>query len=351
MKRLRSACGVLSAALVVFGGLSCSPAGGGGKGAGETVRLSGAGATFPSPLYMKWFKSYSKAHPNVQVDYQGIGSSGGQTAVIENKVDFGASDAAMPPENREKVAIGVQLLPMTAGSIVLGYNLAGIDNLKLSREAYAGIFLGKIRKWNAPEIAKTNPDAKLPDSEIHPVVRSEGSGTSFVFSQHLSAINEEFKKSVGAGMLPKWPVGSEARGNEGVATAIGKTAGAIGYLEYAFAKNIKKALLENKAGKFIEPTTASGQAALAGVKLSEDLTAWVPDPEGDPSYPIVTYTWIICYKKYDNAKKLAALKDLLTYALTDGQKEAEPLGYIPLLENVVQKDKAALGAIAAEAKE
>jgi phosphate transport system substrate-binding protein len=346
MNNLRNVGLLLSAVLVLCGGLSCS-SGGGTDQQGPKVQLSGAGASFPAPLYAKWFKAYNKLHPNVQVDYQSIGSGGGKSNVIENKVDFGASDAAMTKEEMEKVSVGVQLLPMTAGAIVLGYNIEGVDNLKLSREAYVGIFLGKIKKWNAPEIAKTNPDAKLPDSDVNVVVRADGSGTSFVFSQHLSAISEEFKKSPGTNTQPNWPVGTKASKNDGVAEAIKRTSGSIGYIEYGFAKlnNIKMAALENKAGKFVEATIASGQAALAGATLPDDLIAWVPDPEGDASYPIVTYTWILCYKKYDDANKLAALKDVLTYCLADGQKDSEALGYLPLPEKVAAKVKAALGNI------
>ena len=246
-----------------------------------------------------------------------------------------------------KVDVGVQLLPMTAGSIVLAYNLEGVDNLKLTREAYVGIFLGKITKWNDPKIAAANPDAKLPDSDINVVVRADGSGTT---TSSPSTSARSARSSRRAPARTSSPIGRWAprrQGNDGVAAAIKTTPGSIGYVEYGFAKlnKIPMAALENKAGKFVEPTIASGQAALAAVELPEDMIAWLPDPDGDASYPIVTYTWIICYKKYADAKKAAALKDVLAYGLTEGQKESEALGYIPLPANVAAKVKAALGNI------
>jgi ABC-type phosphate transport system substrate-binding protein len=215
------------------------------KGEGEAspdakVKLQGSGASFPAPLYSAWFKDYSTAHPAVDVDYQSLGSSAGVKTIVEKTGDFGASDAAMTEDEMKKVEGGVQLLPMTAGSIVLAYNLPGVDNLKLTRQAYADIFLGKITKWNDKAIADANPDAKLPDRDIKVVVRSDGSGTTFVFTKHLSAISEEFAKSPGTNKQPNWPVGTTAKGNEGIAAAIKATPGAIGYLEYGYAKNNEK---------------------------------------------------------------------------------------------------------------
>ena len=203
------------------------------------VQLKGLGASFPAPLYTTWFKAYKAEHPNVQVDYQSLGSAAGVTAIIDKTGDFGASDAAMSPEDMAKVDAGVQLLPMTAGSIVLAYNLPGVETLKLTRDAYVGIFLGKITKWDDKAIADANPGVKLPDRDINVVVRSDGSGTTFVFTKHLSALSEEFAKSPGTDKQPNWPVGTKAKGNEGVAAAIKSTPGSIGYLEYGYAKNEK----------------------------------------------------------------------------------------------------------------
>jgi phosphate transport system substrate-binding protein len=315
--------------------------------------LQGSGASFPAPLYNKWFKAYGETHANVQIDYQSTGSGAGVKAMQDKTVDFGASDAAMTPEEMARVEGGVQLLPMTAGSIVLAYNLPEVENLKLSRQTYVGIFLGKVTKWNDPAIVASNPGATLPDGNINVVVRADSSGTSFVFTKHLSAVSEAFAKSPGTNKMPNWTVGTKSRGNEGVSAAIGTTPGAIGYIEFGYAKGakLKMAALENKAGKYIQPTIASGQAALAKAKIREDLIVWVSDPEGDDAYPIVTYTWIMAYKNYADPRKATALKDALTYCLTDGQKESEALGYIPLPAGVVEKVKAALANIGAETAE
>ena len=205
-----------------------------GDAKGETV-LDGAGATFPTPLYRKWFTMYNKAHPDVTINYQAVGSGHGVKLLMDENVDFGASDAAMTAEQMAKVERGVQCLPVTAGSIVLAYNLPAVDNLKLTREAYAGIFLGKITKWSDKAIADANPGVKLPDQEISVVTRTGGSGTTYVFTKHLSAISAEFKKSIDVSADPKWPVGTKAKGNEGVANLIKSTPGAIGYLEYGYA--------------------------------------------------------------------------------------------------------------------
>jgi phosphate transport system substrate-binding protein len=267
----------------------------------ETVKLQGAGASFPAPLYLKWFKSYSSSQPNVQVDYQSVGSGSGVKSFMDRTVDFAASDAAMKPEDIAKVDGGVQLLPMTAGSIVLAHSLKEVPNLKLSREAYAGIFSGKITKWNDPAITSTNPDAKLPDAPINVIVRADSSGTTFVFTKHLSTISPDFAKSITSSLLT--------------------TPGSIGYIEYGYAHSQKLpvATLQNKAGNYVEPTTASATAALASAEMPADLIAWVSDPEGKDAYPIVTYTWMLFYKKYENQAKAKALRALINYGLTDGR--------------------------------
>jgi phosphate transport system substrate-binding protein len=280
----------------------------------------------------------------VQIDYQSVGSGGGVKSFIDKTVDFGASDAAMKPEDIAKVETGVQLLPVTAGSIVLTYNLEGVQELKLSRKAYAGIFLGKVKTWNDPLIVASNPGVKLPSTPINVIVRADSSGTTFVFTQHLSAIDPEFAQNPGTNNMPNWTVGTRSKGNEGVTGSIKTTPGSIGYIEFGYAKsqNLPMATLENKSGKFVSATTASGQAALAATPMPESLIAWNPDPEPGDAYPIVTYTWLLCYKRYPDKHKAEILKDLLNYSLTDGQKDAEPLGYIPLPPAVVDKVKSAL---------
>jgi phosphate transport system substrate-binding protein len=316
---------------------------------GDAVKLQGAGASFPAPLYTKWFKSFSSSRPDVQVDYQSVGSGSGVKSVIDKTVDFGASDAAMNDEEMGRVAGGVQLIPMTAGSIVVAYNLPEVKELKLARKVYPAIFLGRIKSWNDPEIAKSNPGVTLPNRPINVVVRADSSGTSFVFSNHLSAISPEFQKTVGVNKMPNWPVGTKSKGNEGVTASLMTTPGSIGYIEYGYAKsqNVPFAQLENKAGKYVAASTASGQAALASATLPENLIVWNSDPAGDDAYPIVTYTWQIFFKKYE-PKKLAAIQDLIKYQLGDGQKDAEALGYIPLPQNVVAKGIAASSSLSAQ---
>ena len=331
------------AAIIAISFISCS----GDKSSLEDTTLTGAGATFPAPLYQKWFKIYSVSHDGVQVGYQSIGSGGGVKNVIDRTVDFGASDAAMSPAEIAKVEGGVQLLPITAGCIVLAYNLQGVTGLKLSRAAYAGIFLGKVTKWSDPLITKDNPGLSLPDAPINVIVRSDGSGTTYVFTQHLSAISPGFAQSPGTNKLPNWPTGTKSKGNEGVSASIMMTPGSIGYIEYGFAKtqDMPMALLENKSGNFVAASTATVQAALATAKFSDNLIAWVPDPDAKDAYPIATYTWLICYRQYKDKMKLQLLKSVLNYCVNDGQKESEALGYVPLPPTVVDKDKAAIQAI------
>jgi phosphate transport system substrate-binding protein len=342
--------GLVIAAVTSCGGGQDSSQGAAGVAAATSVKLQGAGASFPAPLYTKWFKGYTAAHPSVQVDYQSVGSGSGVKSVVDHTVDFGASDAAMKPEDMAKVNGGVQLFPMTAGSIVLAYNLAGVENLKLSRAAYTGIFLGKIKRWNDPALAGANAGGKLPDAPINVVVRADSSGTSFVMSQHLSAISDEFSKDIGANTMPNWPTGTKSKGNEGVTASILGTPGSIGYIEYGYAKsqNMHMATLENKSGQYIDATTASGQAALASATLPDDMIAWAKDPEVADAYPIVTYTWLICYRQYPDKNKMTAMQDLVRFGLTDGQKDAEALGYIPLPPTVAAKAMSAIQNLTAQ---
>ncbi|HEY9875606.1 MAG TPA: phosphate ABC transporter substrate-binding protein PstS [Candidatus Obscuribacterales bacterium] len=321
-----------------------SPAGGGG---GAKVSLSGAGASFPAPLYQSWFSEYNKKNPNVQVSYQSVGSGAGVEQFTKGTVDFGASDVAMKDEEIAKVTKGAILVPVTAGSIVLGYNLPNVKDLKLSREVYTDIFLGKITKWNDPKIAAINPGVNLPDKAITVVYRADGSGTTGVFTKHLSAISPAWKSGPGEGKTVKWPVGIGAKGNEGVTAQLLQSEGTIGYIEYGYAKqqNISTATLENKAGKYVASSPESSAKTLAAVKLPENLRAFIADPEGADSYPIVSYTWILAYKTYDDPEKAKAFKDVMNWALTDGQKLSDGLGYVPLPPEVVTKAQAAVNTI------
>ncbi len=316
--------------------------------AAENITLQGTGATFPAPLYQKWFAEYNKLHPEVQINYQALGSGAGVKQFQQGLVNFGASDAAMTDDEMKAVKEGVVLLPMTAGSIVLSYNIPDAPaELKLSRDAYTGIFLGKIKQWDDPIIAKANPGAKLPATPITVVTRSDGSGTTFVFTTHLSAISPEWKAGPGAGKSVNFPVGVAGKGNPGVTALIKQTPGAIGYVEYGYAQQtgMPMAMLENHSGKYVKADLATGKNALAAVKLPADLRAWLPDPEGAEAYPIVTYTWLLCYKKYQDPKIAEAVKALVSYGLDEGQKDSEALGYIPLPPNVVDKVKKAANQI------
>lgn len=320
------------------------------KGTAANVKLTGSGASFPFPLYDRWFKEYSRAHDGVKVDYQAKGSGAGIKDFTNGTVDFGASDAAMSDEEIAAVDKGVQLLPMTAGEVVLAYNLQGVADLKLSREAYTGIFLGKVTNWTDPLIAKANPGVDLPEQDITVVRRADSSGTTFVFTQHLSAISEDWANGPGTGKTVVWP-GSDkfvaSPKNDGVTATITQTPGAIGYIEYGYAKLTKLAMasLQNKSGNFIKPSLAGGQAALSNVEMPADLRAWLPDPPGEQAFPIVSYTWLLCYKKYDDPQKAEVLKALVKYCLTEGQKVSDEMGYVPLPEDVVAKVTAALDTI------
>ncbi len=316
--------------------------------ASAQTKLNGAGATFPAPLYQRWIAEFTKADPKIQINYQGVGSGTGITNFTQGIVNFAGSDAAMTDEQIAKVKQGVVLIPATAGSIVLAYNLPGVESLKLSREAYSGIFVGKITKWNDPIIAKANEGVKLPDTAITVCERSDGSGTTFVFTKHLSAISPDFKTQVGEGTTVTWPTGVAGKGNDGVTALIKQTPGAVGYVEYGYAKNNKLtfAQLENKSGAFVAATAESGAATLNSTQFpSEILRAWPSDPDAKDAYPISTFTWLLLYKKYDNKEVLDALKKFVTYGLTDGQKFANDLGYIPLPKEVAAKSEAALKSI------
>lgn len=314
----------------------------------NAMTIQGSGATFPAPLYQLWFMQFNKTNPNVQVNYQAIGSGAGIKQFQQGLTDFGASDAAMTDEQMAATKNGVQLVPMTAGIIVLTYNLPGApSDLKLSREAYTGIFLGKITSWNDPAIAKSNPNVQLPDTKITVVSRSDGSGTTYVFTSHLSAISDAWKNGPGHGTTVNFPVGVGGKGNPGVTALVKQTPGAIGYVEYAYAKqnNLPMAVLENKSGGFIPPSLQAGQEALASVDLPPNLRAWLPDPPAANAYPIVTYTWMLLRKKYDDPKMADTLKAIVLYGLSDGQSFSSQLGYIPLPASVISADKAALANI------
>jgi phosphate transport system substrate-binding protein len=320
------------------------------------VKLNGSGASFPAPIYAKWFKDFSKETKGIRVDYQSKGSGAGIQDLINNVVDFAGSDAAMNDDEIAQVKQGVVLLPMTAGEVVIAYNLEGVDELRLPRDVYPAIFSGTITKWNDPKIAAANPGVDLPDKDITVVVRSDSSGTSYVFTGHLAAVSEEFKNAVGQAKAPNWPSSDKfikAPKNDGVTAQIKQIPGSLGYIEYGFAKLTKQptAMLENKAGNFVAPGPESGAATLASVKFPDatlpvsgapDLRAWAWDPEGDDAYPIVSMTWLLAYHDQDD-DKAEALRKLVEYLVSDeAQGQADGLGYIPLPAPVIEKVLAAL---------
>ena len=311
------------------------------------VFLNGAGATFPLFLYQRWFQEYSQTHKDVQINYQPIGSAAGIQQMISETVDFGGSDIAMTDEQMRKVDRGVVLVPMTSGSVAIAYNLPGIENLKLSREVYTDIFLGKIQRWNDPKITGLNPNLNLPNLPITVVHRSDGSGTTAVFTKHLSAISSEWETKVGSGLSVSWVAGIGIKSNAGVSAQIKQARGTIGYVEYSFAQQLglSTAALENRAGNYIPPSLDATAKALDNLSLPDNLRAFVSDPQGEEAYPIVTYSWLLAYKNYDDPRKAKALREVMLWALTDGQNDSESLGYVPLSDAVVTKAKAAVETI------
>jgi phosphate transport system substrate-binding protein len=344
--------GILVAALS-----SCGPQQPAGEGSntggsqdpasGGTTSLSGAGSSFAAPFLQRAAVDYNKVDPSVQVNYQSVGSGAGIKQFTQGTVDFGASDAAMTDEQIAAIPGGVVMIPETAGTIVMAYNLPGNPELNLSRDALIGIYLGKVTKWNDPAIATANPGTTLPDIPINVAYRSDGSGTTFVFTKHLAAISPEFAEKVGSGTAVNFPVGVGGKGNEGVTALIKQTPGTIGYVEFGYAEGNKlpMANYQNKSGTFVKPTIESGTSTLANVQMPENLRIWPADPTGKDDYPIATFTWLLLRKDNPNKEELDALKGYVTYVLTDAQKNAPALGYIPLPANVVEKAKAALATV------
>jgi phosphate transport system substrate-binding protein len=332
---------LMTLALCGVGG-SCSPSRNDNTPPREVLSLHGAGATFPAPLYEQWLAEYHKRHPEVHLRYEAIGSGGGILRFMAEAVDFGASDAAMTDGDMAQVGRGVQLVPVVAGSIVLAYHLPEWGGtLRLTRDVYADIFLGKITRWDDPRIQTLNPAVALPSTAMTVVVRQDGSGTTFALTNHLSAVSAEWRdRGPGTGRLVDWPAHSvRVPGNEGVAAHIQQTPGAIGYVEYGLAKRmgLTMAWLENKAGQLMQPHGGSGLASLLQAALPENLRAFFPDPDGPDSYPIVTYSWLLLYKRYNDPQKVAALKRFVTWCLTEGQAFSEPLGYVRLAPQVATR--------------
>jgi phosphate transport system substrate-binding protein len=312
--------------------------------------VNGAGATFPYPLYSKWFNQYNKLHPDLKFNYQSIGSGGGVKQITEKTVDFGASDAPLSDAELQK-ATGVLHIPTVLGAVAVVYNGAP-DGLKLTSENVAEIFLGTVTRWNDPKIAAANPGVKLPDQAIVVVHRSDGSGTSAVFTDFLAKISPDWKTKVGAAKSVKWPVGLGGKGNEGVTGTVKSTPGSIGYVELAYAKQNKlnMASIRNADGQFVAPSIEGTSAAAAGVELPADFRASITNAKGKAAYPISAFTYILVYKEQTDAQKGKAVADFLWWAIHDGQTSAAALDYAPLPAPVVQKVEKMLKTVTVQGK-
>jgi phosphate transport system substrate-binding protein len=312
------------------------------------IQLLGAGSTFDFPLFSKVFDAYGK-ETGAQVNYQSVGSGAGIEQLIKKTVDFGATDAPLSTEQEKAAGGDVIHVPATMGAVALGYNLPGVKDLKLDPDTVSGIYLGQIKKWNDPRVAALNPEAKLPSIDVVAVSRSDGSGTSFIFTSYLAAVRPEWKSQVGSGTSVKWPAGIGGKGSEGVAGQVSNTPGAIGYFELAYARQngISTAFVKNQAGNFVEPSVkgATAAAAEAAAKMPADLKALFVNAPGSDSYPIAGFSWIVVYKNQADAAKGQALADLLSYVVSQGQQYAEPLYYAPLPAPVQTRAEAAIKTI------
>jgi phosphate transport system substrate-binding protein len=309
---------------------------------GQTT-LSGAGATFPNPIYSKWFSEYHKLHSDVEINYQSIGSGGGIRQVITGTVDFGASDMPMTDKQLQEAKTKILNIPTVLGADVPAYNIPGVSGeLKFTPDALAGIFLGKISKWNDTAIASANPGVNLPNQDIIVVHRSDGSGTTFIFTDYLSKVSSEWKSRVGADTSVKWPVGLGQKGNEGVAGSIRQLPGAIGYVEliYAVQNKITYGSVRNSAGTFIKASLESVTAAAASAsKMPDDFRVSITNAPGKDAYPISSFTWLLIPAQSKDPAKGKILGDFLNWMVADGQKMTSDLSYAPLPDNVVAKVK------------
>lgn len=324
-------------------------------GAERPVTLTGAGATFPYIIYSHWIQTYNAEHPNVVINYQSIGSGGGIRQFSDGTVDFGASDAPMRDSAIAAIGGNVLHIPTVLGADVATYNLPGVEGLRFTPETLADIFLGRITTWNDARIASVNPGVTLPNQPIVVVHRSDGSGTTFIWTDYLSKVSPEWLERVGRGTSVNWPTGLGGKGNEGVMATVQQTPGALGYVELGYAQaNREKVgigLVRNRAGDFIEPTTASITAAAAGA-MSEmgpetDFRVSITDPPGTDAYPIASFTWLLVYREYQDAAKAGALTRFVWWALTEGQGAAPELGYAPLPTEMQPWIEARLRTIAA----
>ena len=312
---------------------------------GQTA-LNGAGATFPYPMYSKWFSEYRKAHPDVEINYQSIGSGGGIRQVLAGTVDFGATDGPMTDEQLSQAKTKILHIPTVLGADVPAYNIPGVtEELKFTPDVLAGIFLGKITSWNDPALAKINPGVNLPNQPIIVIHRSDGSGTTYIWTDYLSKVSSEWANGPGKGTSVKWPVGLGGKGNEGVAGQIRQLQGSIGYVEliYAVQNKIPYGTVKNAAGNFVKASLESVTAAAASVKsMPADFRVSITNAPGKDAYPISSFTWLLIPEKSKDPSKGKTLADFLNWMVDDGQKMTAELAYAPLPENVATKVKAAI---------
>jgi phosphate transport system substrate-binding protein len=332
--------------LLSAGSLECS------RSKGE-IALNGAGATFPYPLYSKWIAEYNRLHPDVRINYQSIGSGGGVRQVVAGTVDFGATDIPML-EGEGRAAPGELLhIPTAVGSVVVSYRLDGVNaTLRVTPKLLGSIFLGEITRWNAPEITALNPGVALPDLPIAVIYRSDGSGTTAIFTQFLAQVSGAWRERVGAGKLVRWPAGIGAKGNEGVAGQLQATPGAIGYTELAYAtqNNLPRAAIQNQAGTFVGPAPAAALAAAGAVNLPDVLHVSLAQAQNDAAYPLATYTYLLVYRDARDPGKGEALAEFLWWAVHEGQRYTQELDYAPLPNSALAKVEAALRSLRANGK-
>ncbi|MGH9902954.1 MAG: phosphate ABC transporter substrate-binding protein PstS [Pyrinomonadaceae bacterium] len=355
----RAALAAALASLVTIAS-ACSPGpAGGGAGpnapAGGAVRLQGAGATFPNPLYQKWLSEYGKLNAGARIDYQSVGSGAGIKQITEQTIDFGGTDKPMSDDEMKNAPGEILHIPTVLGAVVVTYNLAGVsETLGFSPDVLADIFLGKITKWNDPRIKADNPNVNLPDAPIAVVHRSDGSGTTAVFTDYLSKVSPEWKEKVGTGTAVSWPLGQGGKGNEGVTAQVKSQPNTIGYVELAYAQQNKLpvARLKNKSGNFVEPTLDAVTAAAAEsvAATPEDLRVSVTDAAGAGAYPVASYTYVLVYKDQKDAAKGKALVDFLWWAIHDGERFAKDLQYAPLPPEVVKRAEAKLNSVTSGGK-
>jgi phosphate transport system substrate-binding protein len=318
---------------------------------GGTILLNAAGATFPYPIYSKWFDVYHNQHPNVQINYQSIGSGGGIRQLLAGTVDFGASDGPMSDDQLSQAKFKILHFPTVLGAVVPTYNIAGVSGeLNFTQKALAGIYLGTITKWNDPEIAKSNSGVNLPNTDIVVIHRSDGSGTTYIWTDFLGKVSEEWKRKVGnAATSVNWPVGLGGKGNEGVTGLVKQTPNAIGYIEliYAAQNNIPYGKVQNAAGNFVKADLASVTAAAAAdaKNIPADFRVSITNPQGPKVYPISSFTWLLIPAQIQDATKREAIKDFLKWMLTEGQKYNEGLTYAQLPKELIARETQAISLI------